>query len=445
MERPEEDEIREVGRELAGHLAPPRSPLRAVDERALDIASHDAALRAALFRFVDVVPACRSFDDLAAHLVGYLSEVEDHPVPVDVALKMGNTRAGRAALGTAAAAGVRHVAHRFIVAESPREAERTLRSLWRGGVATSLDLLGEATVTTAEADRYALRCKDALRVLAELYDQLPAQPSLERDSLGPIPRANLSVKVSALTPLLRPEAPELGERDAEPRLLELLRQARASGAHLHVDMESFDTLRAGHRARAVTALARGVPRRSERRGRAAGIPARLRRAVQRILDWARSAGRTVPLVVRLVKGAYWDHEVVQARQQGWRAPVFEQKAECDRNFEALTLALLQGRPYVRPAIASHNLRSVAHAIVAHRETAAGRAAIWSSRCCAGWAIRCRRRSFRPDTGSAPTARSGISSRAWHTSCAGCSRTPPTRASSSSSASGRPLEQLLAAP
>src|SRR6185437_6727036 len=202
MNPPEEEDIREVGRELAAGLAPRSRGLRAVDDRALDLAAHNAALRAALFRFVDVVPACRSFDDLAAHLVGYLDGVEERPVPIDVALKMGDTRAGRAALGSAAVAGVRHVAHRFIVAEGPREAQKTLSSLWRDGVATSLDLLGEATVTASEADRYAARCADALRVLADLYERLPAQPALERDSLGPIARANLSVKVSALTPLL---------------------------------------------------------------------------------------------------------------------------------------------------------------------------------------------------------------------------------------------------
>jgi proline dehydrogenase len=70
--------------------------------------------------------------------------------------------------------------------------------------------------------------------------------------------------------------------------------------------------------------------------------------------------------VRVVKGAYWDHEVVQARQHGWRAPVFEQKADSDRNFERLTRRLLEARPAVRVAIASHNLRSVAHAIACDR-------------------------------------------------------------------------------
>ena len=74
---------------------------------------------------------------------------------------------------------------------------------------------------------------------------------------------------------------------------------------------------------------------------------------------------TPPLTVRLVKGAYWDHELVQA-QHGWEVPVFTDKADCDRNFESLTRRLLDARPAVRVAIASHNLRSVAHAIAFDR-------------------------------------------------------------------------------
>jgi RHH-type proline utilization regulon transcriptional repressor/proline dehydrogenase/delta 1-pyrroline-5-carboxylate dehydrogenase len=88
--------------------------------------------------------------------------------------------------------------------------------------------------------------------------------------------------------------------------------------------------------------------------------------LDRILTWATPTERTPPLQVRLVKGAYWDHELVQARQEGWPAPVFEVKAECDRNFEALTRRLLEACPDVRVAVASHNLRSVAHAIAYNR-------------------------------------------------------------------------------
>ena len=105
----------------------------------------------------------------------------------------------------------------------------------------------------------------------------------------------------------------------------------------------------------------------------------------------RGVAATPPLTVRLVKGAYWDHEVVQARQHGWAAPVFEDKAECDRNFEALTRRLLDARPAVRVAIASHNLRSVAHAI-ASTGCAAATTATSSCRCCAGSATSSRTRS-----------------------------------------------------
>jgi RHH-type proline utilization regulon transcriptional repressor/proline dehydrogenase/delta 1-pyrroline-5-carboxylate dehydrogenase len=57
---------------------------------------------------------------------------------------------------------------------------------------------------------------------------------------------------------------------------------------------------------------------------------------------------------------------VEARQHGWTPPVFEVKADCDRNFELLTRRLLDARPLVRVAIGSHNLRSISHAIAYDR-------------------------------------------------------------------------------
>src|SRR3954462_8007718 len=200
-----ERELHAIGAQLAAAMPSQRNPLKVLDDKAMDLASSDAELKAALFRFVDVVPACRSLEDLARHLTGFLREVEEPPPPVTVAMRMGNTRAGRTALGGAAAAGVRHMAHRFIVGETPKDARGVLEGLWRDGVATSVDLLGEATVTAAEGERYAARCHDALDELAGVYRSLPARPALEQDRSGPIPRENLSVKVSALTPLLRPD------------------------------------------------------------------------------------------------------------------------------------------------------------------------------------------------------------------------------------------------
>ena len=92
-------------------------------------------------------------------------------------MRISHTKAGRAALGAAAAGGVKHMAHRFIVGETPAAALGVLRGLWDHGVASSVDLLGEATVTQAEADRYAERCADALEQLAPAAASGPSRPS----------------------------------------------------------------------------------------------------------------------------------------------------------------------------------------------------------------------------------------------------------------------------
>ncbi|MFL5893826.1 MAG: proline dehydrogenase family protein [Thermoleophilaceae bacterium] len=358
-----DERIFEIGSRLYGAFPRrSRNPVRALDAKAMELASRDAELRAALFRLVDVTPATRSLDDLARHLSEYLEDVDERPPSLDVAMKMAGTAPGRRALGAAAAAGVRHMAHRFIVGATPKDAIPTLRSLWSDGVASTVDLLGEATVTQPEADRYAERCADALEVLGRESEKWPRREHLERDAAGPVPRGNVSVKVSALTPLLRPDAPAIGREDAAQRMRPLLRLAEQCGAHLHVDMESLDSMEA------TLDLVFGLLEEDEfAAGPSTGIvlQAYLRESpemLDRILEWAaRNPGRP-PLVVRLVKGAYWDHEVIEARQHGWAAPVFEDKDACDRNFEELTRRLLDARPLVRVAIASHNLRSVAHAI-----------------------------------------------------------------------------------
>ncbi len=367
-----EKELFDVGRRLAKAMpSTSRRPLKALDDKAMDFASRDAELKAALFRFVDVVPACRNLEDLAQHLTGFLREVGEPPPPIAVAMRMGGSKPGRVALGRAAATGVKHMAHRFIVGESPQAAMGDLRDLYKDGIASSVDLLGEATVTQAEAQRYADRCSEALEVLVRESARWPSRPMLEADSAGPLPRANLSVKVSALTPLLRPDAPERGKRDAADRLRGLLRQARELGAHLHIDMESLDS-----RDAVLELVLELLAEEEFRDGPSAGmvLQAYLRDSpatLDTVQAWTTGAGaaRTSPLTVRLVKGAYWDHEIVEASQHGWDVPVFDVKADSDRNFEQLTRRLIDARSEgcgLRPAIASHNLRSIAHAVAYNR-------------------------------------------------------------------------------
>jgi proline dehydrogenase len=375
-----EREIGEVGRALVQRFpGTARHPIRAIDERLMQLSTRDRELRAALFRLVDVTPACRSLDDLARHLAEFAAEVHDRPAPLKAAMRAAHTKAGRVALGAAVAAGVRHMGHRFIAGDSPDAALGELRGLWNAGIASSVDLLGEATLTSAEADRYAERCASALESLSAGYEGLSSRPALETDPAGSIPRANLSVKVTALTPLIRPDAPRRGVDDAARRLRPLLGQARDLGAHLHVDMESLDT-----RETTSELLLELLSEPELRDGPSVGVvlQAYLRDSpaeLERLLAWTDGSERASPLTIRLVKGAYWDHEVVEARQHGWTPPVFEVKADSDRNFEALTRRLLDhSREHpqgIRAAIGSHNLRSIAHSIAYNRLAGGGDSAL----------------------------------------------------------------------
>ncbi len=362
-----------------------RRPLRArADDAVMRRLTADPQVKAALFRLVDVRPACADAKDLGRHLAGLLDEVDlttgSRGTAISAAQRFADGRFTSRAAGHVLATGVSQMAGRFIVGADAAASVPALRRLWTDGVATTVDLLGEATVTAREADAYAARCAQALDVLCAAAASWPEGGILERDSFGPIPRVNLSVKVSALTPHLRPDAPQRAISDASTRLRPLLRRARDLGAHLHVDMESLDD----REAVLETAL-RLLEEPEFRDGPSAGIvlqaylkesPAHL----DAILERLRAAERSVPLTIRLVKGAYWDHELVHAQQVGWPIPVWEDRAACDRCFEQLTRRLLQaaagdagsdGRPaparLVRPAIASHNLRSVAHALTVQEE------------------------------------------------------------------------------
>jgi len=79
-----------------------------------------------------------------------------------------------------------------------------------------------------------------------------------------------------------------------------------------------------------------------------------------LIEWVRERKRTI--AVRLVKGAYWDYEKVINGQAGWPLPVFLSKTDTDRSFEKMTALLLANGDVIRPAIASHNVRSIAKAM-----------------------------------------------------------------------------------
>lgn len=361
-----EPAIMELGLQLDRRMRRRPSPPEWLDHRLMEWAGSRADVRAALFRFIDVAPACRTLDEAGAHLHGFLSEVDDPPRSLAFADWAARRRVLRRLAGAAGLTGTRRFGRRFIVAADALAALGPLERLWRAGVCNALDLLGEATVSEREADAYAARCRSALEELSRSTPRWEPQPLLESDSLGPLPRTHLSIKLSALTADLRAEAPARGVASARERFHDLLRAARELGAHIHVDMESLD-----HRETVTESLFDVLGAPEFRDGPSVGLVLQAYLTdsgdqLTQILDWAESHPRQPPLLVRLVKGAYWDYERAEAAQAGWVPPVYLDRAACDRNFERLTRRLIDAHPLVRSAIASHNLRSVAHALAYQR-------------------------------------------------------------------------------
>jgi len=262
---------------------------------------------------------------------------------------------------TIARRNIRRMAEQFILGETAGAAVDGAARLWSRGVATTVDLLGEKTTTDEQADRYAARVSEMLDALLAAAPHWPDQPHLDADDKGRLARVNISVKPTALAPHYGALTREQGIEEAVGRLEPILARADAGGAHIHFDMEHLEvkdlTLELFERTcRSHPALSTGIV-----------IQAYLRDAYDDLASVIAHAGRRpTPVTVRLVKGAYWDTETIVAEAEGWPVPVFEAKDDTDANYERCADLLHDNHRTVRSAFGTHNLRSMAAAVVGAR-------------------------------------------------------------------------------
>src|SRR5438270_652839 len=366
MSAPSERNVQALARQVAEAGGEDKSRLLGgswASERLLDWAMAKGEFKTQLFRFVDVFPGCRDDDDVMRHLQEYF-EGGATPAPLRLGLALGaKVPFGAGVSAATARRNIHRMARQFIAGETAAEALPRLEELWRAGEASTVDLLGEKTLTSAEADRYAARVGEVLERLAGATATWPAQPILEEDPWGPMPRVNISVKATALAPRFGPLTRQEGLEEARARLRPLLLRAREVPATIHIDTEhddvkdlTFELLRAlGDEFPYGPQLGCGVQ--AYRKDSYADL--------RDLVAWSKSALR-IPLQIRLVKGAYWDYETVVAKAEGWPVPVFEEKAQTDANYERCARHLIENAGAVRPAFASHNLRSLAYGIAAAR-------------------------------------------------------------------------------
>ena len=332
----------------------------------LEWAMKDPSFKVDMFRFVDVFPTLQTKEQVKQHINEYLlKDGRELPALISAALKAA-TSGLTAGIAQATMKGqIEGMANRFIVGRDAKAALPELKKLHKDGIAFTVDLLGEGTVSEGEADHYAARYMDLIDNLADEVAKFPADDVIDRNHLGPIPRTNVSLKISAMFSQIDPVDVKGSVAALKKRVLPLFLRAKEKNVYLNVDLEQwayhditydlFEDIVTTPELRSwphVAIVIQGYLKASQK-------------DAERLVSIAKNRG--APVGVRLVKGAYWDYETVLAKQQGWECPVYGVKAETDANYERLTRYLLQNHQHIGAAFGSHNLRSLTHAVVLAKE------------------------------------------------------------------------------
>ncbi len=242
---------------------------------------------------------------------------------------------------------MRTMGEQFVTGQTIEEALRNSRHFERRGFRYSYDMLGEAATTAADALRYFVLYEQAIHAIG--------QASAERGWRdGP----GISIKLSALHPRYSRAQRQRVMTELLPRVLALARLAHRHDIGLNIDAEESDRLELSlDLLEAVCA----DPELAGWHGIGFVIQAYQKRApfvIDHVIDLARRSGHR--LMVRLVKGAYWDSEIKRAQVDGLAGyPVFTRKAHTDVSYLACARRLLAAPDAVYPQFATHNAQTLA--------------------------------------------------------------------------------------
>jgi RHH-type proline utilization regulon transcriptional repressor/proline dehydrogenase/delta 1-pyrroline-5-carboxylate dehydrogenase len=257
-------------------------------------------------------------------------------------------RLGLPAVRTATRQAMRLLGAHFVLGQTIEEGLARARS--HGEFRYSFDMLGEGARTAADADRYFESYAEAIDAIGETAGRksLPDRPGI-------------SVKLSALHPRFEAVSRERVMAELAPNVLELARQAKRHELNFTIDAEEADRLEL---SLAIVAEVLRDPSLAGWDGFGLAVQSYQKRA-PKVIEWiialAQALGRR--LMVRLVKGAYWDTEIKRAQERGLADyPVFTRKAMTDLCYVASMRQLLAARPAIFPQFATHNALTVASVI-----------------------------------------------------------------------------------
>ncbi|MFL6840054.1 MAG: bifunctional proline dehydrogenase/L-glutamate gamma-semialdehyde dehydrogenase PutA [Bradyrhizobium sp.] len=266
-------------------------------------------------------------------------------------------RLGAPAVRAATRQAMRLMGSHFVLGETIQAALARAQSNPARAPRYSFDMLGEGARTADDADRYFNSYASAIEAIGRTADDRPLPD-----------RPGISVKLSALHPRFEAVSHQRVMTELVPRLIDLARRAKSHDLNFTVDAEEADRLEL---SLDVVAAAFADSSFAGWDGFGLAVQAYQKRAGD-VIDYVDSLAESLNrrMMVRLVKGAYWDSEIKRAQERGLDGyPVFTRKAMTDLNCVACARKLLELRPRIFPQFATHNALTVATILeLAHGES-----------------------------------------------------------------------------
>ena len=242
---------------------------------------------------------------------------------------------------------VKILAKRFIAGVDIQDANNAIEQLKDTGRDITIDQLGELVVSDHEADIYLERVLDIMNGLKQYY------PPGERNKAG-IFRAHVSIKVSALCSQFVYSDFDYTYKQIAPRLKKILELAAKEQVFINIDAEHYysrDMIFRVYKKCLAEVLNNGFKCES-----GIVVQAYLHDCAAHLKEVLESAKELdYKFVIRLVKGAYWDAETLEAQAHNYIPPQFLNKEETDLSFRQIALEILKNSDYLQLTVASHNI------------------------------------------------------------------------------------------
>ncbi len=366
-----ESDIGRIGREIfkrAEAASPSVFSMEFWQQFGMNWLTADEDLKLRLFRFIEVMPSLKDSTAIAAHLLEYLrpQAMNGHagtrgpllPAPLQLAVAYDRPDSAYAQfVAWAALYGCGKSARQFIAGSTPAEAITSVRRLRRKGMTFTLDVLGETIIADRVARHHQEVYLNLLRHLGREAKEWRDHPVLDSAPFGSLPKVNVSIKLSAIVVKFDPIDPVGVSEAVLERLRPILRTAREHGAFINIDMEHYAV-----KDMTLDIFKRVLTEPEFQDWPDCGIVIQTympegEADLCGLVSWARRRG--TPITVRIVKGAYWDSETANAVRNKWPMPLYTEKWQSDESFERVGRLLLENSDIIRPAFASHNVRSIA--------------------------------------------------------------------------------------